>query len=139
MAVTRILDGPARGALLNTRRAPMYLRVVIDRQTREVDALDQLDDTARAMEDLYVYAAVPETWSFVFVRPGGRFEGADYRFRNDLSPGERISLRDNELWRIWAGAQPPIKLMSPKLEEALEKARVAQERISKRIAPAAGD
>jgi len=53
--VITLLDGPAAGAKLALHRAPVFLRVVIDRATGAVDALDQLDDTPRDGEDVHVY------------------------------------------------------------------------------------
>jgi hypothetical protein len=51
------LDGPATGQLLMLRRAPRYLRVT--KSPRGVwDALDRLDDTPTAEEQVYVYVRV---------------------------------------------------------------------------------
>ena len=39
----RFLDGPAKGAILDLRRAPLFLRVVSDVDDGTIDALDRLD------------------------------------------------------------------------------------------------
>lgn len=104
----RIVDGPAGGAELSLRRAPVYLRVVIDSAGR-VDALDMLDDVPRDGETVHVYQGDRDTLRAlpddVFVCASGRdgmrqVGGADgvYRHRPDVD-GEQ--LRDTAVWRSW--------------------------------------
>lgn len=114
VGVIKFLDGPAAGAPLPLRRAPMYLRVVID-PSGKVDALDQLDDEPRAGETVHVYARA--RWAGPIHVCGGlngnrsRVHGsgwvieADYRHMPDVD-GE--GLRDTETWRAWATAQPDL-------------------------------
>jgi hypothetical protein len=112
--VSRLLDGPAGPIDLALRRAPIFLRVVVDRRSGKVDALDQLDDVPMPGEAVHVYEAVPGTTFafrsdvFVCVRgPGGMRQAAtalgDYRHRLDVD-GE--SVRETDAWRAWCLAQP---------------------------------
>lgn len=100
--VTRLLDGPAVGAALMLRRAPIYLRVVVDAAAAKTDALDQLDDEPEPHETVHVYRQVEGTRAIVCIRPGGCYHGADYVHVPDVD-GE--SVRDTAAWREWAEAQ----------------------------------
>lgn len=105
-----LVDGPAAGARLPLRRCPAYLRVVIDRRTGKIDALDQLDDTPRAGEAVYVYQGDPATLFalrgdiIVCVRGehGGLAAAAtakgEYHHLADVD-GEQ--LRGTATWRAW--------------------------------------
>ena len=102
--MVEFLDGPAEGTSLSLRRAPVFLRVVIDAD-KTVDALDQFDDQAKPSETIYVYRRVEYTGQ-AFVRTRGRGGGcrreaiAKYRL-NDVQPNNEV-LRDNDWWREWA-------------------------------------
>jgi hypothetical protein len=107
-------DGPAADWTLALRRVPVFLRVVIDRATDQVDALDQLDDVPAPSEAVHVYQAVPgTTWALrgdivICVRGAGGMQQAAtgrgvYEHRADVD-GEQ--LRDTEAWRAWCRAQP---------------------------------
>lgn len=100
--MSRFLDGPVAGTELTLRRSPIYLRVAVDRATGKVDALDALDDTPRASEDVHAYRAVAGTFVRAFVRPGGCYESADYRH---VDVDAAIDLRNTDAWREWAGSQ----------------------------------
>lgn len=47
--------GPANRVCLGLRRAPAILRVVVNPQTKDIDALDQLSDSPEAGETIHVY------------------------------------------------------------------------------------
>lgn len=105
----RLLDGPAAGSELSLRRAPYFLRVVIDRRSGKVDALDMLDDTPLPGEAVHVYQGQRDTLRMlpddiiVCVRgPGGLQQAGgasgDYQHRADVD-GEQ--LRDTAAWRAW--------------------------------------
>lgn len=94
-----VLDGPAAGVGFSLRRAPTYLRLVRDRESGKWDALDQPEDEPRDTEDVFAYRIEPGTWSFVFVRPGGRYEYGRYRHLPE-APAE--VLRSRPLWLTWA-------------------------------------
>ena len=51
----QFLDGPAAGHPMRLRRAPIFLRVVVDEKTGEVDALDQINDSPRPGEAMHAY------------------------------------------------------------------------------------
>lgn len=103
------VEGPgvARQGLL-LRRAPFYLRVVVDETDGAVDGLDQLDDTPGPSERVHVYRRVSHDGPvFLCGRgrgvPSGRFETATYEHVPDVD-GEQ--LRDTDAWRQWCHAQP---------------------------------
>lgn len=110
----RFLDGPAAGQSLGLRRVPIFLRVVIDRETGKVDALDQLDDVPRPTEEVHVYEGDRSTLFalrgdiIVCVRGADGMQQAatgsgEYHYRPDVD-GETV--RDTEAWRAWCRAQP---------------------------------
>lgn len=105
-----LVDGPAAGARLPLHRCPVYLRVVIDRRTGKIDALDQLDDTPRAGEAVHVYQGDPATLfalrSDIIVCVRGEHGGlaaaatakGEYHYLADVD-GEQ--LRGTGTWRAW--------------------------------------
>lgn len=105
--MSRFLDGPAAGTDLLIRRAPTFLRVVIDPQGK-VDALDQLEDEPGDDERIYVYRLEPGTRSVTFLcyrgkdrGRSGRYEIGDYRYVQGV---DESVLRTREAWREWAGS-----------------------------------
>lgn len=108
----RILDGPAAGAELPLRRAPIFLRVVVNRKNNRIDGLDQLDDTPRPNEDVFVYRAIEGT---LFNLPDGTFicgrGGAMAAAAGDYVHVEMDgnTLRDTGAWRAWCLSQPVSK------------------------------
>lgn len=97
--MTQFEDGPAKGTVLTLRRAPFFLRVVV--KSGEVDALDQLDDTVRAGEVVFVYQLTgPPGRAFIDGKGGGRCcMTANYRLI-DGQPGQNV-LNDSEKWPQW--------------------------------------
>lgn len=98
-----LLDGPAAGHTLSLRSAPHFLRVVIDSHG-DVDALDQPEDELGDDETIHVYVMEVGTWTQVFVRPGGRYEGGRYRYMNiagDEDELRTISLASRDEWIAW--------------------------------------
>jgi hypothetical protein len=99
------LDGPAAGRSLDLRRAPFLLRVVVDRATGAVDALDQLVDEPGDGEDVHVYvlAAPPQRAHVCYrgskKRQSGWWEFGIYRHLADVDGEE---LRETDTWRAWA-------------------------------------
>ncbi|MFO0887568.1 MAG: hypothetical protein U0790_00315 [Isosphaeraceae bacterium] len=96
----RFLDGPAQGALLMLRRAPLYLRVVANAKG-EWDALDRLSDTPEPGESIHAYRIAGPARPY-HIRPGGRFWQAEYRAVPDQPPAE--VLNDTDRWRDWCWA-----------------------------------
>lgn len=97
-------DGPAAGAVLDLRRAPVFLRVVIDRATNEVDALDQLDDLPALGEDVHVYRRIgkAETYHIKCARrsESGFRSRAKYQL-HDEQPADHVG-RSRKSWEDWA-------------------------------------
>jgi len=104
----RFLDGPAEGTPLDLRRAPVLLRVVID-QDGTVDALDQLDDTPKDSETIYVYYRDGEVSRGFMCSRGRGGKGcqlilsADYRLH-----AEQPDVRATERWQEWCVAKQVI-------------------------------
>lgn len=108
--MSRFLDGPAVDVGLLLRRAPLYLRVVMDRGGTW-DALDQLDDTPTDDEQVHVYRREgPATMVHVdFQRGRGKgprsawYQGGDYR--HVAQQPDEATMRDTVAWRAWCQAQ----------------------------------
>ena len=105
-----LVDGPAAGRY-SARRAPWFLRAVVDRTNGTRDLLDQLDDRPVPGEAVHVYEAEPGSlWDPDMIRrvqhviicppPGAR---GVYRHRPDVD-GE--TLRETSAWRAWCRSQP---------------------------------
>lgn len=105
------MGGPAGAHGLMLGRAPYLLRVVVDRETGVVDALDQLDDVPRSSEDIYVYRLVSRPMeAHVCARGGCSWVASGvYRHVPD-APAEE--LRDTDRWRAWAAARYDADLAS---------------------------
>ena len=101
------VDGPAAGTVLDLERAPVFLRVVIDRQTGAVDAVDQVGDRPRLGEDVHVYRRVgqAERYHLKCSKPAesGWRSKANYQL-HDEQPADHVA-RDRESWEEWAGFQ----------------------------------
>lgn len=97
--MTKFLDGPAMGAFLSLKRAPMFLRVV---RGRGFDALDQPDDTPAAHEELSAYVREGEA-SDIHINRGrkgsGFYKVAQYRYI-EQQPDD-ATMRDNQKWQEW--------------------------------------
>jgi hypothetical protein len=97
-----ILDGPAGGSLVETRRAPPFLRVVVG-VSGQACALDQLDDRPTPGQQVHVYVRVGAARSGV---PCSRawccreFVAAVYRWHAE-QPDQAV-LSNNARWREWA-------------------------------------
>lgn len=125
--MTKFLDGPAAGKTCDTRRAPVFLRAVIDGTTGKVDVLDQLDDTPTPSETVSVYERVTMP-AFFCVRPGGCFESADYAHMPHID-GEL--LRETGAWQAWAnseGARRERSAEEARAEDAGDASRHARRR-----------
>jgi hypothetical protein len=98
--MTAFEDGPAKGQTLMLHRAPRFLRVTED--NGKWDALDQLADTPRPNEKLFVYEIVGEpSWIHIYKRgPGsGFYTRASYRFVAQQPEDE--TMRHTPAWRDW--------------------------------------
>jgi hypothetical protein len=109
------LDGPAKELVrLRLGRAPYFLRVVRTKGTRRWDALDQLDDSARPEEEIFVYELASEPLR-AFVRPGGLMISAHYKFCRRQPLDE--DARDNTRWRHWCEQERASRIGPPDNEE----------------------
>lgn len=100
--MTTFDDGPAKGKHLNLRRAVHFLRVV-KAPNGDIDALDQLGDTARPEETIYAYE-ISEAPSWCHIRSGkkgasGFYAIARYHLFKD-QPTDEV-MRDNNAWSDW--------------------------------------
>jgi hypothetical protein len=103
--MTEFVDGPAAGQVLMLRRAPLFLRVTVNRYGREKywDALDQLDDTPVPGEDLIAYRKVEDRGTVHLCRSPRRLSGwfaiAKYALI-EPQPADRV-MRITSAWRTW--------------------------------------
>lgn len=98
--MTTFLDGPGKGTTLMLRRAPMFLRVVVNGKGI-VDALDQPDDISHAAEMVFAYEMVGEPMTMHVRRTGGGgfYAGGEYKLCSPQpTEGE---LRSTQLWIRW--------------------------------------
>ena len=105
--MTQFLDGPAEGATLFMKRAPLYLRAVRDPDGKW-DALDRLDDAPAAGEEIAVYRRAGATTT-MHIRGGRRsggcgfFKGGEYRL---VEPAPQdADVRGTAAWRAWCQVQ----------------------------------
>ncbi len=113
--MTKFLDGPAAGVVLQLRRSPRFLRVVHDagysaavckKGRQEWDALDQLSDVPVLREQIFVYVLVVREGGMCLDwtdkqgrRRGSMFQIATYRHLAE-QPDETIT-RDTSAWQNW--------------------------------------
>lgn len=118
--MTSFTDGPAKDKVLQLKRAPVFLRVVIKGDT--VDALDQVDDKPEPDETIHVYMRDGQA-GFVHLdgrdaktgkRWGKTFATAEYKLY-DVQPDD-ATLRDRAKWQEWCAAE--WKKHAPKPEDA---------------------
>jgi hypothetical protein len=105
-----LLDGPAAGTTLLLKRSPIYLRVVINPRAKKAenrfDALDQLNDQARAHERIVVYRRIGPARSFHMKGSGGIsgvYAMAEYQLHAE-QPDDHVT-RDTSAWRDWCWCQ----------------------------------
>ena len=92
-------DGPAKGSY-QCQRAPVFLRAVVSDKGK-TDVLDQVEDIPATNETVSVYVLV-SSFGLVSIRtkagchwgPAGTYE--------HLSDVDGHTLRDNEVWQVWA-------------------------------------
>jgi hypothetical protein len=107
--MTTFEDGPAKGRVLQLRRAPVFLRVVESPGpvgTIRWDALDQPCDTPQRDEKLHAYC-VAEVPGWCHVRAsggkGGVYPFAKYRLCA-TQPDDAV-MRDRSQWTEWCKTQ----------------------------------
>lgn len=101
----RFVGGPAEGQALQLERAPILLRVTRDR-TGAWDALDQLTDTPRPDEQIFVYRTDGEPSGWVHIardrRAGGHFMGRLQAYRIFDAAPPQAAVRELASWQSWA-------------------------------------
>jgi hypothetical protein len=101
----KFIDGPAAGVSLMLRRAPVLLRVTCN-AAGKWDGLDQPQDEAEAVEQIYVYQLVEKPAPYHLCirgknrRDGGWYWSGTYRFLPDHQPEHR-TLCNNAWWGRW--------------------------------------
>jgi hypothetical protein len=101
----RFRIGPADGKILELRRAPLFLRVVVD-SDGTVDALDQLDDEPKPTETIHVYRRDGEAGRGIACTRGKGcvpFVTADYIYHHEQPTDDEA--RNRERWVDWATKQ----------------------------------
>ena len=102
--------GPAAGSYV-AKRAPMYLRAVLNRADGAADVLDQLEDTPADSEDVSVYQLQGDAGAVHLNFGGGRnrkgpktgfYARATYHHREDV---DGDLMRVAEAWRAWVSTQ----------------------------------
>jgi hypothetical protein len=103
--VIRFLDGPAAGQVLELRRVPLLLRVVRNRMKNTWDALDQLDDTPKEREEIFVYLRSGQVQK-IHIKADCRGGGSRWVWIADyvhlIDQPTDAQLRETEAWRAWA-------------------------------------
>lgn len=105
--MTTFADGPAQGKTLMLKRAPYFLRVVVD-EAGKVDALDQPEDSPRPGETCYVYTCRGVLGSTSVRKTGGRggiYPIADYMLSK--TQPDAITMRQNARWVEWCERNRP--------------------------------
>lgn len=106
--MTKFVDGPAAGALVFLRRAPLFLRAVKG-SVGDWDALDQVDDKPHADETIVAYRRRGDVFTAHVQRVvdgrrcGGWYQGGEY-FVVSTQPPDAV-MRDNAEWRKWAESE----------------------------------
>jgi hypothetical protein len=99
--VITLIGGPAAGVYM-VKRAPLYLRAVVDKVTAEKDVLNELADEPSANETVSIYKREGEATTVHLLMSPRKLSGwymlAKYKFLDDVD-GE--PLRETAAWRTW--------------------------------------
>lgn len=99
----KAIDGPAKGIYYSIRRAPRYLRFVVDRVSGKKDVLDQLDDEPSQNEVVSVY--IQESFEGMthvdFDTEAGKFADYANATYTHITGVDGQKLRDTAAWREW--------------------------------------
>lgn len=108
--MSNFLDGPAAGATLSLGRSPYFLRVV-RAAGGKWDALDQLEDTPAANEEIHVYRIASEP---IIAHVDGRNPTTGKRYERWMSIADYVihreqpddqTARDKTAWPAWCAEQ----------------------------------
>ncbi|MDD5045138.1 MAG: hypothetical protein PHG51_06330 [Candidatus Omnitrophica bacterium] len=95
----KLKDGPCEGIFM-VRRAPVFLRATKD-YSGETDVLDQVEDTPKETEQVFVYEREGEPGSAHICGAKnlrGWYAIGTYHWLIDVNGQE---LRDNKIWQEW--------------------------------------
>jgi len=101
------LDGPAAGVILQVRRTPILLRVVLG-LSGKWDALDQPDDSPTPDEQVFVYILTEAPLNYHLCIRGknraaaGWYQAGKYKLLVPQPP--ESSVRSNQKWSEWCDA-----------------------------------
>lgn len=102
--MSKFLDGPAEGVVLELRRAPFMLRAV--RKGDKWDALDQAGDEANPDEEIFVYRLTAEATRVHLCRSPRRLSGwialGEYRLLPEQPEDKHV--RTTKAWQDWCDA-----------------------------------
>lgn len=94
---TTFVDGPGKLVTLYLKRSPVYLRVVRDKRSYWINALDELGDRARFHEEIFAYQ---REWVGEPAQRGSEtFETATYKLLV-VQPSDTV-MRNEESWQNW--------------------------------------
>lgn len=100
-----LLGGAAAGSYA-VRRAPLFLRATVT-QDGDRDVLDQIDDKPVWGERIHIYVRVTKAGT-VHINMGRR-PGTGFYATGSYLPVDGVdnadSLRDNQVWQVWAQLQ----------------------------------
>lgn len=102
----QLVDGPCKG-VYPVRRAPIFLRGIVNTDTSEKDVLDQLHDTPADNEEVCVYKIEGEAGLVHLNRGKGRsgfYATGTYHHQSEVVGAD---LRDTMRWRRWVADQLP--------------------------------
>lgn len=104
--MTTFTDGPAAGQVLLLGRAPLFLRVVCDKEGRW-DALDRHNDKPEAGEEGYAYRRVGKAGviHIDFGRPRRALWLATATYELVQPQPPAATMQGTELWRAWCTDQ----------------------------------
>lgn len=100
--MTTFDDGPAAGKTLLLRRAPLFLRVVVNSMTGEIDALDQPGDEPRPGEVLHAYVLTARPhWAHIRASKGrgGAYTGGPYKLVEPQPSAKQMAT--TLAWSLW--------------------------------------
>ena len=100
-----LADGPVEGTYA-VKRAPEYLRAIVNTLTGEKDVLDQLDDTPGDNEEVWVYKLEGEAGQVHInsTKVKGFFATGTYRLVEDV---RGVDVRETVDWWRWVAERPP--------------------------------
>lgn len=103
-----LVDGPAKGAY-SVKRAPIFLRAVVDSVSGDTDVLNEVEDLPHLTEKVFVYKQTGEAPMTAHLLMSPRSKSGFYTFIKYKHIGsiDGETMRDNEAWKKYVAAQFP--------------------------------